>query len=326
MKLPRRQFLSHLARAVIALPALSRIAWAEAYPTRPVRLIVPFPAGGATDIVARLMGQWLSERLGQQFVIDNRPGAATNIATAAVVRAPPDGYTLLFAATAASINATLYEKLDFNFIRDIVPVAGIARVPLVLLVHPSIPAATVPELVAYLKTSPGKISIATSGPGSVPHMSAELFKVKAGVDIVVVPYRGDALVLPDLLDGRVPMFFGAVTSFNEHVQAGKVRAFAITTATRSELLPDVPTMAEFLPGFEVSAWFGIGAPSGTPVEFVDKLNKEINAGLADPKIRIRLAELAATSLAGSPADFGRLIVEETEKWRTVIRAANIKLE
>jgi tripartite-type tricarboxylate transporter receptor subunit TctC len=326
MKRPRRQFLWHLAGAIITLPAVSRIAGADAYPTRPVRLIVPFPAGGATDIVARLIGQWLSERLGQPFVVENRPGAATNIATAAVVRALPDGYTLLFAATAASINATLYEKLDFNFIRDILPVAGIARVPLVLLVHPSVPAATVPELIAHVKSNPGKISIATTGTGSVPHMSAELFKVKAGVDIVEVPYRGDTPAIPDLLNGRVQMFFGAVTSFIEYVRASKVRAIAITTATRSELLPDVPTMAEFLPGFEVSAWFGIGAPRNTPIELVDKLNEEINAGLADPKIKVRLAELAATSLAGSPTDFGRLIVEETEKWRTVIRAANIRLE
>jgi tripartite-type tricarboxylate transporter receptor subunit TctC len=326
MKRPRRQFLWHLAGAIIALPAVSRIAGADAYPTRPVRLIVPFPAGGATDIVARLIGQWLSERLGQQFVIDNRPGAATNIATAVVVRALPDGYTLLFAATAASINATLYEKLDFNFIRDILPVAGIARVPLVLLVHPSVPAATVPELIAYVKSNPGKISIATTGTGSVPHMSAELFKVKAGIDIVEVPYRGDTPVISDLLNGRVQMFFGAVTSFIEHIRASKLRAIAITTATRSELLPDVPTMAEFLPGFEVSAWFGIGAPRNTPIELVDKLNKEINAGLADPRMKARLTELAASSLAGSPTDFGTLIAEETEKWGQVIRAANIKRE
>jgi tripartite-type tricarboxylate transporter receptor subunit TctC len=325
MKLPhRRQFL-HLAAGAAALPAVSRIAWAQAYPTRPVRIVVGVAAGGAPDIFARLIGQWLSDRLGQQFVIENRPGAATNIATEVVVRAPADGYTLLQVSTAHAINATLYQKLNFNFIRDIAPVASIVRLPLVMLVHPSVPAKTVSEFIAYAKANPGKVSMASSGIGTSLHMTGELFKMMAGVDLVHVPYRGGTAMLTDLIGGQVQVLFVGSETI-EHIRSGKVRALAVTTATRSELLPDTPTVGEFLPGFDASVWFGIGAPKDTPANIVEKLNKEINAALADPKIKARLADLGATVLALSPAEVGKLIAEETEKWAKVIRAANIKPE
>jgi len=325
MKLLRRQFL-HLAGAAAALPAVSRIAWAQTYPTRPVHIIVGFAAGGSNDIVARLMGQWLSERLGQQFVIENRPGAGTNIAAEAVVRAPPDGYTLLLVNPANAINATLYEKLNFNFIRDIAPVAGISRQPFIMLVHPSVPAKAIPEFIAYAKANPGKITMASGGRGSGNHLAGELFKMMAGVDMVHVPYRGAGPALTDLLGGQVQLFFGGMASSIEYVRTDRLRAFAITTGTRAVALPDLPTVSEFVPGYEVSDWFGAGAPKGTPAEIVDKLNEEINAGLADPKIKARLADLGGAVLPGSPADFGKLIAEETEKWGKVIRAANIKPE
>jgi tripartite-type tricarboxylate transporter receptor subunit TctC len=325
MKLPRRQFL-HLAAGAAALPAVSRTALAETYPARPVRVIVPFAPAGDTDLVARLMGQWLSERLGQPFIIDNRPGAGTNIGTEAVVRAPADGYTLLLVNAAAAINATLYEKLNFNFIRDIAPVAGIVRTPLVLVVNPSFPAETVPELVAYAKANPGKITMASAGVGSTSHMSGELFKMMAGVNLVHVPYRGQGPALTDLLGGQVQVYFAGILSSIQYVRAAKLRALAVTTATRSEALPDVPTLSEFVPNYEASGWFIIGVPKNTPTEIVDKLNKEINAALADPKIKARLAELGGTVLAGSPTDFRKLIADETEKWGNVIRALNIKAE
>jgi tripartite-type tricarboxylate transporter receptor subunit TctC len=325
MKLPRRTFL-HLAATAAALPTVSRIARAQAYPTRPVRVIVPFAPAGDTDLVARLMGQWLSEHLGQQFVIENRPGAGTNIGTEAVVRAPADGYTLLLVNAAAAINATLYEKLNFNFIRDIAPVAGIVRTPLVLVVNPSFPAETVPELVAYAKANPGKITMASAGVGSTSHMSGELFKMMAGVNLVHLPYRGQGPALTDLLGGQVQVYFAGILSSIQYVRAAKLRALAVTTATRSEALPDVPTLSEFVPNYEASGWFIIGVPKNTPTEIVDKLNKEINAALADPKIKARLAELGGTVLAGSPTDFRKLIADETEKWGNVIRALNIKAE
>jgi tripartite-type tricarboxylate transporter receptor subunit TctC len=325
VKLPRRNFL-HLAAGAAALPAISRVARAQAYPTRPVRIIVPFAAAGAFDIMARLIGQWLSERLGQPFVIENRPGAGTNIGTETVVKAPPDGYTLLLAGTPNAINATLYEKLNFNFIRDIASVAGISRAPLVMAVHPSVPAKTVPEFIAYAKANPGKISMASAGIGAPSHVSGELFKMMAGVNVVHVPYRGAGPALGDLLAGQVQVGFPSMPSSIEYVRAGKLRALAVTSATRSDALPDIPTVGEFLPGYEASASYGIGAPKGTPVEIVDKLNKEINAGLANPKIKARLADLGGEVLALSPADFAKLIAEETEKWGKVIRAANIKAE
>jgi tripartite-type tricarboxylate transporter receptor subunit TctC len=325
MKLPhRRQFL-HLAAGAAALPAVSRIAWAQAYPSRPVRIVVGFAAGGAPDIFARLIGQWLSDRLGQQFVIENRPGAATNIATEVVVRAPADGYTLLQVSAAHAINATLYQKLNFNFIRDIAPVASIVRMPLVMLVHPSVPAKTVSEFIAYAKANPGKVSMASSGIGTSPHMTGELFKMMAGVDLVHVPYRGGTAMLTDLIGGQVQILFVGPETI-EHIRSGKVRALAVTTATRSELLPDTPTVGEFLPGFDASVWFGIGAPKDTPATIVDKLNKEINAGLADPKIKVRLADLGATVLSLSPAELRKLIANETEKWAKVIKSAGIKPE
>ena len=323
MKLLRRHFL-RLAAGAVAFPAVTRVARAQAYPTRPVTVIVPFAAGGATDIFGRLMGQWLSERLGQQFVIENRPGAGTNIGTAVVVKAPPDGYTLLLAGPPAAINATLYDNLTFNFIRDIMPVAGIIRAPLVLVVNPAVPATTVPELIAYAKANPGKISFASSGTGTTPHLSGELLKRMASIELVHVPYRGDAPALTDLLGGHVQMYFAGVAPSIEYIRTGKLRVLAVTTATPSEALPGIPTVADFVPGFDVSSWFGICAPKNTPVDIVDKLNKEINAGLADPKLKRRFAEVAGTSLAGSPADFGKLIVDDTEKWGKVIRAANIK--
>ena len=323
MKLPRRQFL-HLAAGAAALPALSRLARAQAYPTRPVRIIVGFFAGGATDIAARLMGQWLSERLGQQFVVENRPGAGGNIATEAVVRAAPDGHTLLRVVDANAINATLYDKLNFNFIRDITPVAGIIRVPFVMVVNPSFPAKTVPEFIAYAKANPGKINFASGGVGAPSHLDGEMFKAMTAVNMIHVLYRTNPL--PDLLSGQVQVTFRAMSATIEYIKAGKLRPLAVTTATRSEVLPDVPALGDFVPGYEASTFFGIGAPRNTPPEIIDKLNKEINAALADPKIKERLADLGGTALAGSPADFGKIIADETEKWGKVVRAANIKVE
>jgi tripartite-type tricarboxylate transporter receptor subunit TctC len=325
LKLPRRQFL-HLAAGAAALPAVSRLAMAQAYPSRPVRIIVGFPAGAGTDTTARLIGQWLSERLGQQFIIENRPGAGSNVATEAAVRAPPDGYTLLFVTTPNAINAVLYEKLNFNFIRDIAPVAGIIRVPLVMEVHPSFPARTISEFIAYAKANPGKINMASAGIGSTPHVAGELFKMMAGVNMIHVPYRGGAPAITDLLGGQVQVMFSALSDSMEVIRSGQLRALAVTTATRLDVLPNLPIVGDFVPGYEASAWYGIGAPKNTPAEIVDKLNKEINAALADPKIKGRLVDLGGTVLGGTPADFGKLIAEETEKWGKVIHAANIKAE
>jgi tripartite-type tricarboxylate transporter receptor subunit TctC len=324
MKLPRRNFL-RLAAAAAALPA-ANIARAQAYPARPVRVIVGFAAAGALDIVARIMGQRLSERLGQPFVIDNRPGAGGNIGTEAVVRASPDGYTLLMVSSANAINATLYDKLNFNFIHDIAPVATIIGNTYVMVVHPSMPAKTVPEFIAYAKANPGKINMASAGNGSPPHVAGELFKMMAGVKLIHVPYRGGGTALPDLLAGQVQVYFATTVASIEYIRAGKLRPLAVTTATRSDALPDVPTVSEFVPGYETSFWYGIGAPKKTPIEIVDKLNSEINAALADPKITARLADLGATVLPGSPADFAKLIADDTEKWGKVIRALNIKAE
>jgi tripartite-type tricarboxylate transporter receptor subunit TctC len=326
MKLPHRRRFLHLAAGAAALPFAPRITRAQAYPSRPVRLVVGFPPGGPTDIAARPMGQWLSERLGQHFVIENRPGAGSNIGTEAVVRAPPDGYTLLLAYSSNAINATLYDRLNFNFIRDIAPVASISRETTVMVVNPSFPAKTVPEFVAYAKANSGRINFASGGNGTPPHVVGELFKMMAGVNLIHVPYRGGAPAVTDLLGGQVQLMFASPSISIEHVRAGKLRALAVTTATRSEALPDVPTVGEFLSGFEASVWLGVGAPKNTPAEIIDKLNKEINAGLADPKVKARFADLGSTVLPGSPADFGKLIADETEKWAKVIRAANIKSE
>jgi tripartite-type tricarboxylate transporter receptor subunit TctC len=323
MKLPRRNFL-RLAAGAAALPAVSGFAWAQA--SRPVRWIVGFAPGGGNDIVARLMGQWLSERLGQQFIIDNRPGGGTNIGTEAVVRAPADGYTLLMVGTTQAINATLYDKLNFNFIRDIAPVAGVSRGAIVMVVHPSMPAKTVPEFIAYAKANPGKISMASAGIGSTGHISGELFKMMTGVTTLHVPYRGIAPALNDLLGGQVQITFASLPSAIEYVRAGKLRVLAVTTMTRSPVLPDIPTVAEFVPGYESSFWTGVGAPKGTPVEIVDKLNKEINGVLADPKFKTRLADVGGDVLALSPADFGKLIAEEIEKWAKVVKFAGIKAD
>jgi tripartite-type tricarboxylate transporter receptor subunit TctC len=322
MKLPRRRFL-HLAAGAAALPAASRIATAQTYPSRPVRIVVGFPPGGPTDTAARLIGQSLSERFGQ-FVIENRPGAGSNIGTEAVVRAPPDGHTLLLAASANAINATLYDKLNFNFIRDIAPVAAINREPLVMLVNPSFPAKTVPEFIAYARANPGKINMASAGNGTPAHVSGELFKMMTGVDMVHVPYRGAGPALTDLLGGQVQAMFPGMSSSIEHVRAGKLRALAVTTASRSDALPDIPTVGDFIPGYEASTWSGIGAPKGTPAEIIDKLNKEINAGLVDPKVKARLANMGSTALPGSPADFGKLIADETEKWGKVVKFSGAK--
>jgi len=323
--LGRRNFL-HLAAGAAALPTASRFAWAQTYPARPVRIIVGFAAGGPADIVARLIGQWLSERLGQQFVVENRTGAATNIATEAVVRAPVDGYTLLFVTAAATINTTLYEKLSFNLSRDIVPVAGLIRAPSVLEVNLSVPAKTVPEFIAYAKANPGKLTMASGGIGAPSHVFGELFKFMTGVNLVHVPYRGAAPAVTDLVAGQVQVYFDPIPNSIGYIRAGKVRPLAITSATRSEALPDVPTVSEFVPGYEASFRFGVGAPKATPAEIVDKLNKEINAALADPKMKARLADLGGTVLAGSPADFGKFIADETEKWAKVIKFAGIKAE
>jgi len=325
MKLPRRNFL-HLAAAAAALPAVSRFAKAQTYPTRPVRIVVGYPAGGPADTVARLIAQWLSERLGQQFVIDNRPGATGNIGTEAVVRAPADGHTLLLVVQGNVISVAFYDKLNFNFIRDIAPVAGIICFPLVMVVNPMVPAKTVPEFIAYAKANPGKINFASPGNGGLIHLCGELFKMTTGVKMVHVPYRGNAPALTDLLAGQVQVMFADTPSSLEHIRAGKLRPLAVTTATRSEALPDLPTVGDFVPGYEASGWFGIGAPKSTPVEIIDKLNREINAALADAKINGRLADLGSLPMPMTPANFGKLIADETEKWGEVIRAANIKAE
>jgi tripartite-type tricarboxylate transporter receptor subunit TctC len=318
MKLPRRRFL-RLAAGAAALPAVSRIARAQTYPSRPVRSIVGFGAGTAADVVARLIGQWLSERLGQPFVVENRPGAGSNMGAQAVVRAPADGYTLLLVTTTNAVNATLYNNLDFNLSRDIAPVASLFLVPNVMVVNPSVPAKTVPEFIAYAKANPGKINMASTGNGTQPHVSGELFNMMAGVNMVHVQYRGAPPALTDLLGGQVQVYFASSTISIEHIRAGKLRALAVTTAKRSEALPDIPTVGDFLPGYETSLWFGVGAPKNTPAEIIDKLNKEINAGLADPKIKAAVADMGGTVLTGSPADFGKLIADETEKWAKVVK-------
>jgi tripartite-type tricarboxylate transporter receptor subunit TctC len=325
MKLPRRQFL-HLAAAAAALPTLSRTAIAQTYPTQPVRIIVGFAAGSGSDILARLMAQWLTERLGQPIVIENRAGAGGNVGTEAVVKAAPDGYTLLKVVPANTVNDTLYDKLSFNFIRDIAPVAGMVRVPYVLVLNQSVPVATVPEIIAYAKANPGKLNFASAGVGTGIHMSGELFKLMAGVNMVHVPYRGAGNAMTDLIGGQVQLMFDTTQASIPHIKAGKVRALAVTTAARSELLPDLPTIGDFVPGYEASGSFGFGAPRNTPAEIIEKLNREINAVLADPKVKARIAELGGEPLAGSAAVYGRLLAEESEKWGKVVRAANIKVE
>ena len=325
MKLPRRRFL-HLAAGAAALPVVSRFAWAQTYPTRPVRLIVGFPAGGVADLFARLFGQWLSNHLGQQFIIENRAGAGGNIATEAVVKAPPDGYTLLQIGAHNAWNVALYDNLSFNFIRDIAPVASTHTGIGVLVVHPSFPAKTLPEFIAYATTNPGKINMASGGAGSAQHVYGELFKAMAGVNMQHVPYRGGGPALIDLLAGQVPVMFDTLATSMEHIRTGKLRALAVTSATRSEVLPDIPAVAEFVPGYEATAWQGVGVPRRTPVDIIDKLNKEINAGLADPAIQARIADWGYTVFATSPAEFAKFIVEYTEKWAKVIQAANIKAE
>jgi tripartite-type tricarboxylate transporter receptor subunit TctC len=325
LKISRRRFL-YWAAGAASIQAFSRIAGARTYPSRPVHVIVGFPPGGASDITARLMGQWLSKRLGQQFLIENRAGASTNIATETVAKAPADGYTLLLVSVANTVNATLYNNLNFVFLREIAPVAGLVYGPLVMVLNPSVPARTIPEFIAYARANSGKINIALAGNGTPGHMAGALFQLSTGLDLVNVPYRGGAPALTDLLAGHVQVMFDNLPTSLEDIRGGKVRPLAVTTATRSEALPDLPTVNEFVPGYEVTSWFGIGAPGNTPPEIVDKLNMEINAGLADRKLKARLTDLGNTVLGGSPADFGRLIVEETEKWRKVIRAANIKPE
>ena len=325
MKLPRRRFL-HLAAGTAALPVVSRIARAQTYPTRPVHLIAPYAAGGPNDITARMIGQWLSDRLGQPFIIDNRTGAGGNIGTEVVVRAPPDGYTLLLAASSNAVNATLYDKLSFDFIRDVAPVAGIIRVPNVMIVNPAVPAKTVPEFIAYAKANPGTLNMATSGNGSTTHVSGELFKEMTGVNLVVVAYRGGGPALIDLLGGQMQVMFEPTVAALEFIRSGKLRALAVTTATRSEVLPDIPTVSEFVPGYEASQWYGIGAPKDTPPDVVATLNKEINAALADPKLRARLADLGGIPTPMTPAEFAKLIADETEKWGKVVRTGNIKAE
>jgi tripartite-type tricarboxylate transporter receptor subunit TctC len=325
MKLARREFLGVVAGAV-AVPAIPRTARAQIYPARPVRLFVGYPAGGPVDIVARLIAQWLSERLGQQFVIENRAGAATNIATEAVVRAPADGYTLLLAGSTNAVNATLYDKLNFNFIRDISPVGSIARTPYVMEVNSSVPAKTVDEFISYAAANPGKVNMATAGPGSAPHVAGELFRTMTNLDIVRVHYRGSAPALADLIAGQVQVMFDPLPSSIGHIRAGRLRPLGVTGPTRSEILPDVPTVGEFVRGYEASGWYGVGAPSSTPSEIIEMLNKEINAGLVDQKMKSRFADLGVVLLGGSPADFAKLIAEETEKWGKVIRTANIKPE
>jgi tripartite-type tricarboxylate transporter receptor subunit TctC len=323
MKLPRRTFL-HLAAGAAALPAISHVARAQTYPSRPARIIVPFAPAGSTDIVARLIGQWLSERLDQQFVIENRPGAGSNIGTEVVVNAPPDGYTLLLVGASSAINATLYDKLNFNFLRDITPVAGVISIPFIMAVNPSFPAKTVSEFIAYARANPGKVNMASGGTGTAGHLSGELFKMMAGVNMVHVPYRGEAPALTNMLGGHVQAMFGTMPASIEYVRAGKLRPLAVTSARRSELLPDLPTVGDFVDGYETNAWAGVGAPKNTPAEIIDRLNKEINAGFADPKIKARVADMGGTVLAGSPADFGKFIAHETEKWGKVVKFSGAK--
>ena len=325
MEFPRRTFL-HLALGAAALPAVPRMARAQAYPSRPVRIIVGFPAGGATDIQARLMGQWLSDRLGQQFIIENRAGASGNIGTEAVARAPADGYTLLQIVTPHAINAALYSNLSFDFIRDIAPVVCAARLAYVVVVHPSVPAKTIPEFIAYAKANPGKINYGSAGPGTPQNIACELFKMMAGVNLVHVPYRGGAPATTDLVGGQIQVIFSPVSESIQHIKAGSLRALAVTTAARLDVLPDVPTVADFVPGYEASGFAGIGAPKGTPAEIIDLLNKELNAGLADARIKARIVELGGTVLGGTPAEFGSIIADATEKWAKVIKAAGIKVE
>jgi tripartite-type tricarboxylate transporter receptor subunit TctC len=325
MKILRRNFLK-LAGMAVAAPAFPQLAAADDYPARPVHIIAGFSAGGGVDITARLIGQWLSERMGQSFITENRPGAGGNIGTEAVVHAQPDGYTLLLSTVPNAVNATLYDNLNFNFIRDIAPVAGIIRVPMVVLVNPSVPAKTVPELIAYAKANPGKVNMASAGYGSAPHMAGELFNVTAGVNMVHVPYRGQGPALTDLLGGQVQILFATTPGTTDYIATGKLRALAVTTASRTEMLPDLPPVGDFVPGYEASQWYGMSAPKSTPAPIVDRLNKEINAALADPRMKSRFADIGGEPLPGSPAEFGKLIAEETEKWAKVVRAAGMKPE
>ena len=325
MTICRRRFL-HLTTGAVAMPALSRIARADSYPSRPVHLIVFYAAGGGNDIIARLMGQWLSQRLGQSFVVENRPGGGGNLGTEYVVHAAPDGYTLLLSSTANVVNASLYNNLDFDFVRDIAPVASISYEPNIMVVNPSVPVKTVPEFIAYAKANPGKINMASPGIGSTPHMAGELFKFMTGIDMAHVAYRGSPPAITDLLAGQVQVYFAPISASIEYIKAGKLRPLGVTTAKRADALPDVPAVAEFVPGYEAVAFYGIGAPKNTPPEIVDKLNKEINAGLADATLKKRFADLGSVPFPGSPADFGKLIADETEKWAKVIKFANIKPE
>jgi tripartite-type tricarboxylate transporter receptor subunit TctC len=323
MRLPRRTFL-RLTAGAVALPAVSRIAGAQTYPSRPIRIIIGYTPAGSADITARLMGQWLSERLGQTVVVENRPGAGTNLATEAVVRAPADGYTLLLVAPANAINATLFEKLNHNYLRDIAPVAGINRFPNVMEVNPSVPVKTVPEFIAYAKANAGKLSMASAGAGSTIHMSGELFKMMTGVNMTHVPYRGSAPALTDMISGQVQVMFDNIPTSIEHIRAGKLRALAVTGSTRSELLPDIPMVADYIPGYEASAWYGLGAPRGTPPEIIEKLNTTVNAILADPAVKKKFADMGATLITGSAADFGKYVADETEKWGKVIKFSGAK--
>jgi tripartite-type tricarboxylate transporter receptor subunit TctC len=324
MRFPRRQFL-RLAGAAAALPAVSRLARAQGYPSRQIRLIIGYPPGGSADITARLMAQWLGERLGQPVIIESRPGGGTNIATEAVINAPPDGYTLLLVAPANAINAALYEKLNHNFLRDMLPVAGLIRFPNVVVVNPDVPVKSIPELIEYAKANPGKLNMASSGNGSTIHMSGELFKMMTGVNMIHVPYRGGALALTDMIAGQVQVMFDNIPTAMEFVRSGKLRGLAVTGAARSETLPDLPTVADFLPGYEATSWYGLGAPKGTPSDIIDKLNREVNAILADPKTKARFAELGAILLPGTPSEFGKLVADETEKWGKVVKFSGAKV-
>jgi len=325
MKLPRRRLL-HLAASAVALPTLSRVVWAESYPTHPVQIVVGFTAGSTSDILARLMAQWLSQRFGQQFIVENRPGAGGNIGAETVVKATPDGYTLLMVPPAVAANATLYEHLNFNFLHDIAPVAGVVRVPNVVEVNPSVPVRTIPELIAYARANPGKLSFASAGIGTASHLAGQLFNTMSGVNLQHVAYRGDGPAMADLIAGQVQIGFATMTASIGHIRADQLRPLAVTTIKRSDALPGIPSVSDFLPGYEASSWFGVAAPRRTPAEIIESLNREINAGLADSTINARLADMGGMLLTGSPSDFGKLIADETEKWSKVIRAAGIKAE